>query len=260
MIDLYTWATPNGRKVSIMLEELRLDYNVHEINIAKGEQHTPEFLTVSPDNKIPGIVDSGGPGGPGGKPGCGSLPVVADNWPVRQLVTHTGFGSGLDWRPNPGIAFPTYANYLPVTRAVPEPPSIRNLFGGPAIGPVPYPGAPAPVSGCLRSRDRVPNTAEAIDINNNKEVTSIELEVYEKMAYKSLENISLKAQQKWNLIDSLIIHRFGKLHINEKIVLVTTFAQHRNDSFQACNFIMDYLKKDAPFWKKEFYDKNYSWL
>ena len=68
MIDLYTWATPNGRKVSIMLEELRLDYNVHEINIAKGEQHTPEFLTVSPNNKIPSIVDSDGPGGPGGKP------------------------------------------------------------------------------------------------------------------------------------------------------------------------------------------------
>ena len=68
MIDIYTWATPNGRKVSIILEELGLDYNVHEINIAKGEQHTPEFLTVSPNNKIPGIVDSDGPGGPGGKP------------------------------------------------------------------------------------------------------------------------------------------------------------------------------------------------
>ena len=98
------------------------------------------------------------------------------------------------------------------------------------------------------------------DTNNNQEVISIELEVYEKMAYKSLENISLKAQQTWNLTDSLIIHRFGKLHINEKIVLVTTFAQHREDSFQACNFIMDYLKKDAPFWKKEFYNNNYKWL
>ncbi len=63
MIDLYTWATPNGRKVSIMLEELGLDYNVHEINLSKGEQHTPEFLAVSPNNKIPGIVDSDGPGG-----------------------------------------------------------------------------------------------------------------------------------------------------------------------------------------------------
>ena len=85
----------------------------------------------------------GAKGGPGGKPSCGSLPDVAENWPVRNLVTNTGFGTGLDWRPNPGIGFPGYANYLPVTRAVPEPPSIRNLFGGPAIGPIPYPGAPA---------------------------------------------------------------------------------------------------------------------
>jgi len=85
----------------------------------------------------------GAKGGPGGKPGCGSLPIVKDNWPVRNLVTNTGFGTGIDWRPNPGIGFPGYANYLPVTRAVPEPPSIRNLFGGPAIGPIPYPGAPA---------------------------------------------------------------------------------------------------------------------
>jgi phospholipid/cholesterol/gamma-HCH transport system substrate-binding protein len=62
---------------------------------------------------------------------------------VRNLVTNTGFGTGVDWRPNPGIGFPAWANYLPVTRAVPEPPSIRNLFGGPAPGPIPYPGAPA---------------------------------------------------------------------------------------------------------------------
>jgi phospholipid/cholesterol/gamma-HCH transport system substrate-binding protein len=85
----------------------------------------------------------GAKGGPGGKPSCGSLPDVAKNWPVRNLVTNTGFGTGIDWRPNPGIGFPGYANYLPVTRAVPEPPSVRNLFGGPAIGPIPYPGAPA---------------------------------------------------------------------------------------------------------------------
>ena len=82
-------------------------------------------------------------GGPGGKPGCGSLPDVAKNWPVRKLVTNTGLGTGMDIRPNPGIGFPAWANYLPVTRAVPEPPSIRNLFGGPAPGPIPYPGAPA---------------------------------------------------------------------------------------------------------------------
>lgn len=84
---------------------------------------------------------NGAKGGPGGKPGCGSLPDVAKNWPVRQLIANTGFGTGLDWRPNPGIGFPGYANYLPVTRAVPEPPSIRYP-GGPAPGPIPYPGAP----------------------------------------------------------------------------------------------------------------------
>ena len=57
MIDLYTWTTPNGRKVSILLEELGVDYEVHPINIGKDEQMTPEFLDISPNNKIPAIVD-----------------------------------------------------------------------------------------------------------------------------------------------------------------------------------------------------------
>ena len=57
MIDLYTWHTPNGRKVSIMLEEIGIDYNVHSINIAKDEQFQPHFLEVSPNNRIPAIVD-----------------------------------------------------------------------------------------------------------------------------------------------------------------------------------------------------------
>ena len=61
---------------------------------------------------------------------------------MRQLITNTGFGTGVDWRPNPGIGFPGYVNYLPVTRAVPEPPSIRNLFGGPAIGTDSVSGCP----------------------------------------------------------------------------------------------------------------------
>ena len=63
MIDLYTWSTPNGRKVSIMLAECGLPYAVHPINIGKGEQHTPEFLAINPNNRIPAIVDSEGPGG-----------------------------------------------------------------------------------------------------------------------------------------------------------------------------------------------------
>lgn len=58
MIDLYTWTTPNGRKVSILLEELGVEYTVHSINIGKGDQKTPEFLKIGPNNKIPVIVDS----------------------------------------------------------------------------------------------------------------------------------------------------------------------------------------------------------
>ena len=65
MIDLYTWTTPNGRKVSIMLEEVGLPYKVHPINIGKNEQFTPAFIAINPNSKIPAIVD---PDGPGGKP------------------------------------------------------------------------------------------------------------------------------------------------------------------------------------------------
>ena len=63
MIDLYTWATPNGRKVSIMLEECGLAYRVHKVDITRNEQFKPAFLAISPNNKIPAIVDPDGPGG-----------------------------------------------------------------------------------------------------------------------------------------------------------------------------------------------------
>src|SRR5271155_2391960 len=81
-------------------------------------------------------------GGPGGKPGCGSLPDVEKNLPVRYEVANTGWGTGLDMRPNPGVANACWVDYLPVTRAVPEPPSIRHCLPGPAPGPIPAPGMP----------------------------------------------------------------------------------------------------------------------
>jgi GST-like protein len=65
MIELYTWSTPNGRKVSVMLEECGLAYNVHKINIGAGDQFEPEYLAINPNGKIPSIVD---PEGPGGRP------------------------------------------------------------------------------------------------------------------------------------------------------------------------------------------------
>ena len=96
--------------------------------------------------------------------------------------------------------------------------------------------------------------------NNSKKVKSIKLEVYEEMAYSLFKKIINKANLKWKLTDCLIIHRYGKLDVNSKIVLVSSFSEHRKDSFESCNFIMDYLKKDAPFWKNEFYDKKNEWL
>ena len=98
------------------------------------------------------------------------------------------------------------------------------------------------------------------DNNNNTNVESINLEVYEKMAYSQFKKIIEEANVKWSLIDTLIIHRYGKLQVTDKIVLVASFSSHRKDSFESCNFIMDYLKKDAPFWKNEFYDKKNEWL
>ncbi len=80
-------------------------------------------------------------GGPGGTPSCGSLPDVEKNFPQRYLITDSGFGGGIDVRPNPGVGFPGYVDYAPVTRGTPLPPTMKDQ-GGPAPGPVPYPGAP----------------------------------------------------------------------------------------------------------------------
>jgi len=98
------------------------------------------------------------------------------------------------------------------------------------------------------------------DYNNNNKVQSINLEVYEEMAHNQFKKIISEAKSRWNLLDCLIIHRYGKLNVNSKIVLVTCFSEHRKDSFESCNFIMEFLKKDAPFWKNEFYNKENQWL
>ena len=98
------------------------------------------------------------------------------------------------------------------------------------------------------------------DLNNLKDVKFLDLEVYENMAVKELSRIRDSAIKKWNLEDCLIIHRYGKLYVNDKIVLVVCLSEHRKESFKACEFIMNYLKKDAPFWKKEYYKEGSSWL
>ena len=98
------------------------------------------------------------------------------------------------------------------------------------------------------------------DLNNHKDVKYIELEVYNNMAMNELSKIKKKALEEWQLSECLIIHRYGKLYVNEKIVLVACFSEHRKNGLNACKYIMDYLKKDAPFWKKEFYYDGSDWL
>ena len=98
------------------------------------------------------------------------------------------------------------------------------------------------------------------DLNNNMDVKSIDLEVYNEMAIKELSKIKNNAIKKWNLVDCLIIHRYGNLKVSEKIVLVACFSEHRKNGLEACEYIMDFLKKDAPFWKKEFYYNGSNWL
>ncbi len=96
--------------------------------------------------------------------------------------------------------------------------------------------------------------------NNNKDVNYIDVDVYISMAKKTLNRILEQANKKWSLKDCLVIHRFGKLNIGEKIVMVATLSERRKESFLACNYIMDFLKKDAPFWKKEVYNDGFKWI
>jgi phospholipid/cholesterol/gamma-HCH transport system substrate-binding protein len=105
-----------------------------------------------PDN-LPVV---GAKGGPGGTPGCGSLPDASKNFPVRELVTNTGWGTGLDIRPNPGIGHPCWAQWFQVTRAMPQPPSIRECIPGPAVGPEPYGNGAPPYNATLYAPGGVP--------------------------------------------------------------------------------------------------------
>ena len=82
-------------------------------------------------------------------------------------------------------------------------------------------------------------------------LTSMTLEHYPAMTERSLQVIVAEAQARWPLLASLVIHRVGELNPSEQIVLVATLSPHRQDAFAACAYIMDYLKTDAPFWKKE---------
>jgi len=98
------------------------------------------------------------------------------------------------------------------------------------------------------------------DINDGSSVSSLTLEHYPEMTKKALEKIEVEAKSRWDLIDTCIIHRVGTLHAQEQIVLVLVASAHRGDAFSACEFIMDYLKTSAPFWKKEATSQGERWV
>ncbi|MFZ6799753.1 molybdenum cofactor biosynthesis protein MoaE [Undibacterium sp. Di24W] len=98
------------------------------------------------------------------------------------------------------------------------------------------------------------------DLNEGLQVSAMELEHYPGMTEKSLEMIATQAKQRWNLIDCLIIHRVGALLALDQIVLVAAASAHRGEAFAACEFMMDYLKTEAPFWKKETTPEGQRWV
>ena len=98
------------------------------------------------------------------------------------------------------------------------------------------------------------------DRNDGADVAAMTLEHYPGMTEKSLEEIIQKAKARWDIYDVLIIHRVGPLQIEDQIVLTTVTSAHRGEAFAACEFVMDYLKTLAPFWKKEDTPEGARWV
>ena len=98
------------------------------------------------------------------------------------------------------------------------------------------------------------------DRNDGSEVAAMTLEHYPGMTEKSLEEIIEKAKARWDIYDVLIIHRVGPLQIEDQIVLTAVTSAHRGEAFAACEYVMDYLKTLAPFWKKEDTPEGARWV
>ena len=98
------------------------------------------------------------------------------------------------------------------------------------------------------------------EMNEGDSVSTMTLEHYPGMTEKALEDIVAQAKSRWDVYDALVIHRVGRLLPLDQIVLVVVTSAHRGDAFDACEFLMDYLKTQAPFWKKEDTSKGARWV
>lgn len=100
----------------------------------------------------------------------------------------------------------------------------------------------------------------ARDVNDGERVAAMTLEHYPGMTERALEDIVAQAKRRWDVIDILVIHRVGELKPLDQIVLVAVTGAHRGEAFAACEFVMDYLKTEAPFWKKETTPDGTRWV
>lgn len=98
------------------------------------------------------------------------------------------------------------------------------------------------------------------DINDGEGVKSLTLEHYPGMTERSLKKIVEAATERWNIEDATVIHRVGKLHVTDQIVFVGVSSMHRGEAFDACEYIIDFLKTDAPFWKREEVSEGERWV
>lgn len=124
--------------------------------------------------------------------------------------------------------------------------------------------AGAEIAGLRASDPRIGAVASFIgvarDVNDGERVAAMTLEHYPGMTERALEDIVAQAKRRWDVIDILVIHRVGELKPLDQIVLVAVTGAHRGEAFAACEFVMDYLKTEAPFWKKETTPDGTRWV
>jgi len=98
------------------------------------------------------------------------------------------------------------------------------------------------------------------DFNEGADVQAMTLEHYPAMTQKHLQAIAAEAKQRWDILDTLIIHRYGEIQPNDPIVLLAVWSAHRGDAFAACRYLIEELKTRAPFWKQEQTDSGSRWV
>jgi molybdopterin synthase catalytic subunit len=122
----------------------------------------------------------------------------------------------------------------------------------------------AEIAALRRSDPRIGAVASFIgvvrDVNEGDSVSEMTLEHYPGMTERALEQIVAEAKSRWDIIDVLVVHRVGRLAPTDQIVLVVVTGAHRGEAFAACEFVMDYLKTRAPFWKKEATAEGARWV